>query len=313
MAGSRGSALGIALAIMCPFAASPAAAQSCQGIRVEVGAGEQGCIRPGAGEPFKDCPDCPEMVAVPAASFTMGASPNELVATQREDRVLVSMARPFAIGKYAVTRGEFAAFVAATGRKMESGCYRLGVRGRNPELDWRSPGFVQTDHHPVVCVSWHDAKAYVAWLSSRTGKHYRLPSEAEREFVARAGSTTPFWWGDGISTDQANYDGRITYAVGGAAGEWRNSTVAVFAFLANPWGLHNVHGNVWDWTEDCWNEKNAGNPGDGTARSDGDCSFRVVRGGSFNNAPHTLRAARREREPADNRIVTFGFRVARSF
>jgi formylglycine-generating enzyme required for sulfatase activity len=87
----------------------------------------------------------------------------------------------------------------------------------------------------------------------------------------------------------------------------------VDSFLPNPWGLHNVHGNVWEWTEDCWNETNAGNPGDGSARSSGDCSLRVARGASFNNAPHTLRAARREREPADIRVVTFGFRVARDF
>ena len=155
-------------------------------------------------------------------------------------------------------------------------------------------------------------KGLCSWLFSVTGKPYRLLSEAEREFVARAGSVTAFWWGNTISTDQANYDGRVTYA-GGPTGEWRNSTVAVDRFLANAWGLHNVHGNVWEWTADCWNEKNAGNPGDGTARSGADCSVRVVRGASFNNFPHTLRSARRESELADNRLTTFGFRVARDF
>jgi len=252
------------------------------------------------------------MVAVPAASLIMGPGPNEEVATFHEDQVRVSIARPFAVGRFTVTRGEFAAFVAATGRKMEAGCYRLGERGRNPERNWRSPGFAQSDRHPVVCVSWHDAKAYAAWLSSITGKQYRLLSEAEREFAARAGSASPFWWGSTISTDQANYDGRIAYA-GGPTGEWRDSTVAVDSFLSIPWGLYNVHGNVWEWTEDCWNEKNAGNPGDGTARLNGECSLRVVRGAGFGNAPHTLRAARREREPADNRLANFGFRVARTF
>ena len=312
MVSSRGSALAIVSAIIWLFAACSAAAQSCQGIRIEIGADEQRCIRPGAGEPFKDCPDCPEMVAVPAASLIMGPGPNEEVATFHEDQVRVSIARPFAVGRFTVTRGEFAAFVAATGRKMEAGCYRLGERGRNPERNWRSPGFAQSDRHPVVCVSWHDAKAYAAWLSSITGKQYRLLSEAEREFAARAGSASPFWWGSTISTDQANYDGRIAYA-GGPTGEWRDSTVAVDSFLSIPWGLYNVHGNVWEWTEDCWNEKNAGNPGDGTARLNGECSLRVVRGAGFGNAPHTLRAARREREPADNRLANFGFRVARTF
>ena len=312
MIGLRGSALAIPLAIMGAFAECSASAQACQGIQVGVAAGEQRCIRPGAGEPFRDCPDCPEMVAVPAGSFMMGAEPNELVATVREDQVRVSIARPFAVGRFAVTRGEFAAFVAATGRKMEGACYRLGEPGRNPQRDWRSPDFVQDDRHPVVCVNWHDAKAYAAWLSSVTGKQYRLLSEAEREFVTRAGTATPFWWGSMISTDQANYDGRMTYA-NGPVGQWRNSTVAVDDFLPNAWGLYNVHGNVWEWTEDCWNDQNAGNPGDGTARSSGDCNLRVVRGASFNNAPHTLRAARREREPAENRLVNFGFRVARTF
>lgn len=300
------------IALAGAFAEGPAHAQSCQGIRVEIGAGEQRCIEPGAGEPFKDCSDCPEMVVVPAARFTMGAAAGELVATVPEDQVRVSIARPFAVGRFAVTRGEFAAFVAATGHSMEGICHRLGVAGRNPQLSWKSPGFAQSDRHPAVCVSWHDAKAYTAWLSSITGKQYRLLSEAEREFVARAGTTTAFWWGNAISTDRANYDGRVTYA-GSPAGEWRNATVTVDSFLANPWGLYNVHGNVWEWTEDCWDERNVGNPGDGTARSFETCSLRVVRGASFNNYPHTLRAARRESELAENRLVSFGFRVARNF
>jgi formylglycine-generating enzyme required for sulfatase activity len=311
MIDSRAGAFVVALTILGSITGL-ASAESCQGILVEVGAGERRCMHPGAAEPFRDCLNCPEMVVVPAGGFTMGAAPNEAVATIPEDQVRVSIARPFAVGRFAVTRGEFAAFAAATGHGMEGICHRLGVPGRDPQLNWRSPGFAQSDNHPVVCVNWRDAKAYVAWLSLITGKQYRLLSEAEREFVARAGSMTPFWWGSTISTGQANYDGRIAYA-DGRTGEWRNSTVAVDSFIPNAWGLYNVHGNVWEWTEDCWNEKNAGNPGDGTARLSGDCSLRVVRGASFNNAPHTLRAARREREPVASRLVTFGFRVARTF
>lgn len=313
MIGARGTALATAMGLMWSLAPGLAAAQSCPGDRIDTGTQQPRCVQPGAGEPFRDCPDCPEMVAVPAGAFTMGAAASDVVVMDRpEDQIRVSIARPFAVGRFAVTRGEFAAFVAATGRKMDGACHRLGEHGKSAQRDWRSPGYAQDDRHPVVCVSWHDAKAYVAWLSSMSGKRYRLLSEAEREFVTRAGSATPFWWGSTISTGQANYDGRITYA-GGAFGEWRNATLAVDSFLPNPWGLHNVHGNVWDWTEDCWNEHNAGNPGDGSARSDGDCSLRVVKGASFNNWPHTLRAARREREPADARIVNFGFRVARDF
>jgi formylglycine-generating enzyme required for sulfatase activity len=162
-----------------------------------------------------------------------------------------------------------------------------------------------------VCVNWNDAKAYVAWLTTSTGKRYRLLAEAEREYITRAGSTTPFWWGTTISTDQANYNGNVTYG-GGVKGERRKMPLPVDSFLPNPWGLYNVHGNVWDWTEDCWNSANAGNPGDGSARATGDCSLRVLRGASWNNYPHTLRSARREKEPANVRDNRAGFRVART-
>ena len=291
----------------------PVEAQRCDGVEVTVGSNEQRCVKPGHGESFKDCPDCPEMVVVPAGSFMMGASTSEEVATEREDQMLVNIAWPFAVGRFAVTKGEFAAFVAATGHKTGGRCYDLSTSelDRRADRDWRSPGFFQTDRHPVVCVDWDDAKAYAAWISSSTGMRYRLLSEAEREYVARAGSTTPFWWGTTISTDQANYNGNITYG-GGGTGERRKATVPVDSFAANPWGLYNVHGNVWDWTEDCWNPTNAGNPGDGTPRVSGDCSLRVLRGASWNNYPHTLRSARREREPLDVRANRAGFRVART-
>jgi formylglycine-generating enzyme required for sulfatase activity len=291
----------------------PAQAQPCDGVDLEVGAHQRHCFKPGGSDPFKDCPECPEMVVVPGGSFEMGATADELVATEREDRVPVRIASPFAVGRFAVTKGEFAAFVAAAAHSTDGRCYDLTtfeLKG-GADRDWRSPGFAQTDRHPVVCVNWNDAKAYVAWLASSTGKQYRLLTESEREYVTRAGSTTPFWWGSAISTDQANYDGRITYA-GGPRGERRRATLPVDSFQANPWGLHNVHGNAWDWTEDCWNSANAGNPGDGSPRLTGDCTLRVIRGAGWNNAPHTLRSARREREPPHVRASRMGFRVARS-
>src|SRR5262245_15022817 len=121
-------------------------------------------------------------------------------------------------------------------------------------------------------------QSYAAWPSRKTGKTYRLLSEAEREYVTRAGTTTPFWWGTSITPKQANYDGsRDPYKGGGSRGEYRNRTMSVDSFKPNPWGLYNVHGNVWAWTEDCWNESNNGNPGEGRARIEGDCSRRVVR------------------------------------
>jgi len=199
-------------------------------------------------------------------------------------------------------------------RKTEGGCYDLAAPQPRAELDrtWRDPGFTQSDRHPVVCVTWHDANAYVAWLAKRTGKAYRLLSESEREYVARAGTTTPFWWGGEISTDQANYNGEFAVYGNGAKGAWRRTTVPVDTFAPNPWGLFNVHGNVWDWTQDCWNGTHAGNPGDGRARLRGDCSLRATRGGSWNNAPQTVRSARRNMEPAGMRGTGIGFRVARA-
>ena len=238
-------------------------------------------VQPGFGQSFRDrlangqpCPTCPEMVVVPNGKFTMGSPDSEPERDSNEDQVSVSIAKPFAVGKFAVTRGEFAAFVEETGHKTDGGCYTWSVAGWKLQANksWRAPGFAQDDRHPVVCVSWDDAKAYATWLSSKTGKTYRLLSEAEREYVTRAGTTTPFWWGTSITPMQANYDGNFLYAGGGSKGENRQRTEPVDSFNPNPWGLYNVHGNVWDWTEDCWNGSNNGNPGNGRARTTGDCS-----------------------------------------
>jgi formylglycine-generating enzyme required for sulfatase activity len=296
------------------LSAGTAAAQDCDGVEVAVGTTEQRCLKPGAGQPFKDCGDCPTMVVVPAGSFTMGSAPREPErASEREDQVPVTIAKPFAVGAFAVTRGEFAAFVAATNHRPDGACYFWTGTTWEERSDrsWQSPGFAQDDRHPVTCVDLNDAKAYVVWLTSKTDRTYRLPSEAEREYVTRAGTTTPFWWGSSISTEQANYNGETGYAQG-AKGEWRQRTVAVDSFRPNPWGVYNVHGNVWDWTDDCWNEANAGNPGDGTARTSGDCRWRVVRGGAWNYSPTYLRAAFRYWNVPHNRSGVQGLRVVRT-
>ena len=149
----------------------------------------------------------------------------------------VTFARQFAVGKFAVTFDEWDACVG------DGGC-----NGHRPEDEGWGRG-----KRPVINVNWDDAKAYVAWLSRKTGKTYRLLSEAEREYVARAGTTTPFWWGSTISTSQANYDGNSTYG-SGSKGEYRQKTVPVDSFQPNPWGLYQVHGNVWEWTEDCYKD-----------------------------------------------------------
>jgi formylglycine-generating enzyme required for sulfatase activity len=166
---------------------------------------------------------------------------------------------------------------------------------------------------PVININWNDAKGYAAWLSRRTGRTYRLLSEAEREYVTRAGTATPFWWGSSISASQANYDGRFTYG-SGEKGEIRQKTVSVDTFKPNPWGLYQVHGNVWEWTEDCWNESYNGAPADGSAWISGECGRRVLRGGSWITYPFALRSAVRNGGDVlrGNRDETEGFRVART-
>ena len=165
----------------------------------------------------------------------------------------------------------------------------------------------------MINVNWDDAKTYVAWLSRRTGKTYRLLSKAEREYVTRAGTSTPFWWGSSINPKQANYGGSANLSKGGSSkGEYRRRTVPVDSFEPNPWGLYNMHGNVWEWMEDCWNDSNTGNLGDGRARTTGTCTQRVVRGGSWVSNPQFLRSASRDGSNAGGRYYGRGFRLART-
>ena len=173
--------------------------------------------------------------------------------------------QPFAVGKYEVTRGQFAAFVQATGHDTSKGCWEwTGEWKQNASNSWRSPGFGQTDRDPVVCVSWEDAKTYVAWLSERTGHQYRLPSEAEWEFAARAKTTTMRPWGD----DRDNKAG-CAYANGADLtakekfSDWRTMdcrdgqvyTAPVGSYSANGFGLHDMIGNAWEWVEDAWHDE----------------------------------------------------------
>jgi formylglycine-generating enzyme required for sulfatase activity len=148
-------------------------------------------------------------------------------------------------------------------------------------------------------------------LSRKTGKTYRLLTEAEWEYASRAGATTPFWWGASISPNQANYDGHYTYG-GGPKGEYRRKTMPVDSFAPNSWGLYNVHGNVWEWVQDCWNDGGSGAPTDGSAWTTENCGNRVLRGGSYGNHPRDLRAALRDRRGTGSRGGGEGFRVART-
>ena len=268
------------------------------------------------GRRFRDCPDCPELVVVPAGWFMMGSPAGE---ERRDDdegpQHRVEIAEPFAVGVHEVTRGEFARFVRATGHAMGNSCWfwdnkaEKWVEGSG--RTWRNPGFEQTDRHPVVCVNWEDAQSYVSWLSGETGQSYRLLSESEWEYVARAGTTSPFHTGATISPEQANYDGNYTYG-SGRKGVYRGRTAPVGSFAPNAFGLHDVHGNVWEWTQDCWSENYGGAPRDGGAWERGDCSRRVARGGSWFSEPRYLRSADRIRSTTGNRDDDLGFRIVRT-
>ncbi|MGH8140353.1 MAG: SUMF1/EgtB/PvdO family nonheme iron enzyme [Steroidobacteraceae bacterium] len=284
------------------------------------------------GSVFRDCPDCPRMVVIPAGNFTMGSSSAEKswAATQVGSAEGVADESPqhnvslpsFAMGKYDVTRSEYAAFVRETGHSAGDGCGRDSFKWeKRPELTWQHPGFKQTDRDPVVCVSWQDAKAYIAWLNDKVRQKssasgdgpYRLPSESKWEYAARAGTSTRFWWGDddAATADDAWYKdnaGGRTHPVG--------------LKLANAFGLYDMVGNVWQWTEDCYDNSYAGAPTDGRANeipssdvhandSQGKC-LRVDRGASWMFRSWALRSATRERNPADYRDAYMGFRVARS-
>ncbi len=229
----------------------------------------------------------------------------------------------FYAGKFEVTRGQYRAFASATGRTSD-GCFLWN--GAQFEIDrtrdWRNSGYAQDDAHPATCVSWEDASAYVRWLSAHTGKPYRLLTEAEWEYAARARTTTARFWGDDarVACDYMNGADRSTAAQVPHAVNWgvadcndRHAyTARVGSFRANAFGLHDMLGNVAEWTQDCWNENYIGAPVDGIASVMGDCSLRVVRGGSWEDAPVGLRAAYRVGSPTIIRVYTRGFRVART-
>jgi formylglycine-generating enzyme required for sulfatase activity len=248
-------------------------------------------------ESFKECANCPVMVVIPAGSFTMGSPETELGRKDNESpQHKITFVQKFAVGRFSVTFDEWDACVA------DGGCHGYSP----PDQGWGR------GRRPVINVSWNEAQAYLAWLSRKTGKTYRLLSEAEREYVTRAGTITPFWWGSSISTSQANYNGNYTYGDDGARGEFRNETVPVDTFAPNPWGLYHVHGNVSEWTEDCWHDNYRDAPTDGSAWTDADCRQRVRRGGSVGSPPQVLRSAFRLSNPAVNGQLFIGFRVART-
>jgi formylglycine-generating enzyme required for sulfatase activity len=275
------------------------------------------------GEVFRDCTNCPEMVIVPPGRFIMGAAEQEKssfdwVQPGEQPAHEVRVAKPFAVGIYAVTRDEFAEFVREAKMAIDGGCYywsdKETLDPARSFLDPKLSGGPQGGDHPVVCVSSQEAAQYVDWLSDKTGHRYRLLSDAEREYVTRAGTTTAFWWGPNISPDQANYWSDAAYR-GSATSPARWTTLPVNFFKPNPWGLFQVHGNVTELVADCWHPNYVGAPSDGSVwqmNTGGDCKERTIRGGSFMNDPDLLRSAHRRPIPANHRDISIGFRVAQT-
>lgn len=262
------------------------------------------------GSVFRDCEACPEMVIVPSGSFMMGSPRTPRGRYEDESlRHEATIGYPLAVGVFEVTFAEWEACV------RDGGC-----EGYRPDDSGMGRG-----RQPVINVSWEDARGYVAWLSEQTGEAYRLLSEAEWEYAARAGTESAWFWGEDPA-DQCRHangfdrklaerleveDVRIK-VVPASCSDGYERVAPVGSFRPNGFGLHDVSGNVWEWTDDCWNESYAGAPADGRAWTDGYCLPRVVRGGSWNNPPGLLRSAFRDGIPRENRGFNVGFRVART-
>lgn len=274
-----------------------------------------------AGKSFRDCAECPEMVVIPKGSLKMGSPDTEDGRNDNESPEHQVVLASFAVGKHEVTRAQFAAFVKQAKYIPAAQC-KLLVDGKFEEstAGWLLPGFPQTDKHPVVCINWDDAKAYAIWISKKTGKSYRLPTEAEWEYAARGSSISARYWGDNPDqscayansadmTAQEKIQGTVSWVVHNCTDGFAY-TSPVGKFKANGFGLFDMLGNVLEWTEDVYaenypNSTPESKPQEGTVR-------RVLRGGSWYDAPRFVRSAARDKAEPTSRYANFGFRLARS-
>ena len=300
---------------------------ACEGIAIKV-AGVATCLKPG--DTFKDCPDCPQLTVIPSGIFVMGAPPNiKIVSADAVPRHQVEIAAPLAVGTFEITRGQYKAFVADSGfddTKYWKNCTTLDIQGfgKAEGKTWKDTGFAQGDDHPVVCVSWEAATKYAAWLSKKIGATYRLPSESEWEYAARAGATGLFAFdpakeiycrhmnlADKAANREpvikANY--RRYNALHHDCDDGYAFTAPVGTYKANAFGLHDMHGNVWEWVQDCYNGSYSGAPNDGSARAGPSNCKRVTRGGGWfwHDAYQALPKRKMTQATADDR----GFRIAR--
>ncbi|MEZ5825324.1 MAG: SUMF1/EgtB/PvdO family nonheme iron enzyme [Geminicoccaceae bacterium] len=287
-----------------------------------------------AGMRFRDCPECPEMVVVPAGEFMLGASDaehefarsagaSEALFQDELPRRRISLVSGFAVARTEVTLGQFREFVRSTARDMNGSC-EVFADGRwvvDPAISWQEPGYPHGDDHPVGCVNLEDAEAYAQWLADRTGRPYRLLSESEWEYAARAGSDD---WPDSSGRDWSTEACLFANALdrsAAARGETRRGmncddgfamASPVASFRANEFGLHDMLGNVWEWVADCYVGNHSRNPGNGAPYLEGECKQHVVRGGSWQDGPENLRISTRFGDGADDRYQAVGFRVALS-
>jgi formylglycine-generating enzyme required for sulfatase activity len=237
---------------------------------------------PEPGETFRDCADCPELVVVPPGDFVMGSNDTPYEKPEHA----ISIRKPFAIGRREVTFAEW------------DQCADAGACKHRPD----DHGWGRGDR-PVVNVSWDDSKLFVAWLSQKAGQRYRLPSEAEWEYAARAGTKTPFWWGKDVGAGHAQCDT--------CGSPTTKQIVATGSFRPNGFGLYDTSGNAAEWVEDCWNDTYKNAPKDALPWTAGDCRLRVLRGGNFLSKATEVRSASRFRYDVDVRYYANGFRVLR--
>jgi formylglycine-generating enzyme required for sulfatase activity len=294
-----------------------------------------------AGDTFKDCPDCPEMVVIPAGTFMMGSPENERGRSTVEGPQRTITIKQFAVGKFDITLAQWKRFVDATNYPIVTGCAFSGFKDTalkdwdaNPNASWQHLGFPQDDNHPVVCISWNDAQNYIKWLNKKTGKTYRLLTEAEWEYAARAGTSTPYPWDSVASHEYANYgadSGWIGIAIG--RDKWKY-TSPVGSFPPNAFGLYDMQGNVLQYVEDCFSPTLSELPSDGSAykadvvisnvtgrfsfmNGKRTCESRIVRGGDWGDPPRMIRSAYRNWAPGPGFTIEnyrsggVGFRVAR--
>ena len=283
---------------------------------------ERALIRKGV---FRDCDTCPDVVVVRAGEFMMGSSKSEIDAGTAEDNEgpqrKIAIPQSLAVGRFEVTRDQFEAFVRSSGYKVGDKCWSLEDNEPRERADrsFRNPGYPQNGSHPAVCVSWDDANAYANWLSATTGKSYRLLSEAQWEYAARAGmvggnpvagsDVCTFGNGADQTAKEAKLPGNWAYL---ACTDGYSHTAPVGSLKPNAFGLYDLMGNVWEWAEDCYSRNLTEIPADGGARTSGDCREHTVRGGAWSSPARMLRAAGRAKAPAGSRFDDVGFRIVRT-